>query len=89
MEKLVERFLNYVTFDTKSDPSNQQCQSSPGQITFAEALKSELTALDLTDVSLDENGYLMAKLPSNVDFAVPFIGLSHTWIPLLTHPARM
>ena len=74
MEKLVERFLNYVTFDTKSDPSNQQCPSSPGQITFAEALKSELIALDLTDVSLDENGYLMAKLPSNVDYALPAIG---------------
>ncbi|MCG9552789.1 peptidase T [Vibrio sp. Isolate31] len=74
MEKLVERFLNYVTFDTKSDPSNQQCPSSPGQITFAEALKSELIALDLKDVSLDENGYLMAKLPSNVDYAVPAIG---------------
>ncbi|MEZ8649507.1 peptidase T [Vibrio splendidus] len=74
MEKLVERFLNYVTFDTKSDPSNQQCPSSPGQITFAEALKSELIALDLADVSLDENGYLMAKLPSNVDYDVPAIG---------------
>lgn len=74
MEKLVERFLNYVTFDTKSDPSNQQCPSSPGQITFAEALKSELIALELVDVSLDENGYLMAKLPSNVDFPVPAIG---------------
>ncbi|MCG9545383.1 peptidase T [Vibrio sp. Isolate33] len=74
MEKLVERFLNYVTFDTKSDPSNKQCPSSPGQITFAEALKSELIALELVDVSLDENGYLMAKLPSNVDFPVPAIG---------------
>ena len=74
MEKLVERFLNYVTFDTKSDPSNQQCPSSPGQITFAEALKLELVALELVDVSLDENGYLMAKLPSNVDYDVPAIG---------------
>ncbi|MGR5388646.1 peptidase T [Vibrio crassostreae] len=74
MEKLVERFLNYVTFDTKSNPSNQQCPSSPGQITFAEALKLELVALDLVDVSLDENGYLMAKLPSNVDYPVPAIG---------------
>ncbi|WP_454440294.1 peptidase T [Vibrio bathopelagicus] len=74
MEKLVERFLNYVTFDTKSDPSNQQCPSSPGQITFAEALKSELIALELVDVSLDENGYLMAKLPSNVNYPVPAIG---------------
>lgn len=74
MEKLVERFLNYVTFDTKSDPSNQQCPSSPGQITFAEVLKSELVALGLADVSSDKNGYLMAKLPSNVDYPVPAIG---------------
>ncbi|MEZ9166575.1 peptidase T [Vibrio cyclitrophicus 1F289] len=74
MEKLVERFLNYVTFDTKSDPSNQQCPSSPGQNTFAEVLKSELVALGLADASLDKNGYLMAKLPSNVDYAVPAIG---------------
>ncbi|WP_102341261.1 peptidase T [Vibrio cyclitrophicus] len=74
MEKLVERFLNYVTFDTKSDPSNQQCPSSPGQITFAEALKLELVELDLVDVSLDDNGYLMAKLQSNVDYPVPAIG---------------
>ncbi|KAB0482141.1 peptidase T [Vibrio chagasii] len=74
MEKLVERFLNYVTFDTKSDPSNPQCPSSAGQITFAEVLKSELIALELVDVSLDKNGYLMAKLPSNVDYPVPAIG---------------
>ncbi|WP_299690846.1 peptidase T [uncultured Vibrio sp.] len=74
MEKLVERFLNYVTFDTKSNPANQQCPSSPGQITFAEVLQSELIALGLVDVSLDQNGYLMAKLPSNVDYAVPAIG---------------
>ncbi|CAH6810463.1 peptidase T [Vibrio chagasii] len=74
MEKLVERFLNYVTFDTKSDPSNPQCPSSAGQITFAEVLKSELIALELVDVSLDQNSYLMAKLPSNVDYPVPAIG---------------
>ncbi|TKF04616.1 peptidase T [Vibrio kanaloae] len=74
MEKLVERFLNYVTFDTKSDPSHPLCPSSPGQTTFAEALKSELNELELANISLDENGYLMAKLPSNVDYPVPAIG---------------
>ncbi|WP_394251610.1 peptidase T [Vibrio profundi] len=74
MDKLVERFLRYVTFDTQSDPSNQQCPSSSGQLTFADSLKSELSALGLTDVSLDSNGYLMAKLPSNVDHPVPPIG---------------
>ncbi|WP_261905157.1 peptidase T [Vibrio fortis] len=74
MEQLVERFLKYVTFDTQSNPSNAQCPSSSGQMTFAEALKEELIALGLSDVSLDSNGYLMAKLPSNVDFPVPAIG---------------
>lgn len=74
MEQLVERFLKYVTYDTQSNPSNAQCPSSSGQMTFAEVLKEELIALGLSDVSLDSNGYLMAKLPSNVDHQVPAIG---------------
>eukprot|EP00487_Bulimina_marginata_P007679 TRINITY_DN29193_c0_g1_i1.p1 TRINITY_DN29193_c0_g1~~TRINITY_DN29193_c0_g1_i1.p1 ORF type:complete len:115 (-),score=14.82 TRINITY_DN29193_c0_g1_i1:150-494(-) len=75
MEMLVERFLRYVSFDTQSVPSNSHCPSSSGQYVFAEALKIELEALGLSNVSLDEHGYLMAKLPSNVDHEVPAIGL--------------
>lgn len=74
MNQLVDRFLRYVTFDTQSNPSNPACPSSSGQITFAKYLKQELIELGLSDVSLDENGYLMAKLPSNVDYNVPAIG---------------
>ena len=74
MENLVERFLRYVTFDTKSDPSNPHCPSSSGQLVFADALKLELETLGLSNVSLDANGYLMAFLPSNVDYPVPAIG---------------
>ncbi len=44
------------------------------------SLKVELIALELVDVSLDENGYLMAKLPSNVDYDVPAIGFVAPWI---------
>ncbi|WP_162064251.1 peptidase T [Vibrio taketomensis] len=74
MDNLVSRFLRYVAFDTQSNPSNQQCPSSEGQMTFALYLKKELEQLGLSDVSLDEHGYLMARLPSNVETHVPPIG---------------
>lgn len=74
MNDLVQRFLQYVTFDTQSDPANDHCPSSAGQMTFAQALEQELLTLGLSDVSLDSNGYVMARLPSNVDYAVPAIG---------------
>ena len=66
MNELVQRFLRYVTFNTQSNPSNPACPSSEGQFTFAQFLKQELLELGLSEVSLDDNGYLMAKLPSNV-----------------------
>lgn len=74
MNNLVERFLRYVTFDTQSNPNELRCPSSEGQLTFAQALKLELIELGLSKVSLDDNGYLMACLPSNVDYPVPAIG---------------
>jgi len=74
MNELVQRFLRYVAFDTQSNPANPACPSSEGQITFAQLLKQELIELGLSDVSLDHNGYLMARLPSNVDYSVPAIG---------------
>lgn len=74
MENLVNRFLKYVTFDTKSNSDNVDCPSSPGQLVLAEALKKEMQLLNLHDVTLDNNGYLMATLPSNVDYDVPTIG---------------
>lgn len=78
MNNLINRFFKYVSFDTQSNPSNSQCPSSIGQYSFAQSLKGELIDLGLQDVSLDENGYLMAKLPSNVDHQVPVIGfISH------------
>ena len=74
MNELVQRFLRYVTFNTQSNPSNPACPSSEGQRTFAQFLQQELLELGLSDVLLDDNGYLMAKLPSNVDYDVPAIG---------------
>ncbi|MCH5326979.1 MAG: peptidase T, partial [Duncaniella sp.] len=48
--------------------------STPGQMTFARELEKELRSMGLTEISLDDNGYLMATLPSNVDYEVPTIG---------------
>ncbi|QXX08916.1 peptidase T [Vibrio neptunius] len=74
MNELVQRFLRYVTFNTQSNPSNPACPSSEGQLIFAQFLQQELLELGLSEVLLDDNGYLMAKLPSNVDYDVPAIG---------------
>lgn len=71
---IVERFLKYVSFDTQSDELTRLTPSTPGQMVFAEYLKSELESLGLEDVTLDENGYLFATLPANTDKELPVIG---------------
>lgn len=72
---VIERFLKYVTFDTQSDESTGVTPSTPKQMVFAQYLKTELEELGLKDISLDENGYLFATLPSNVNHEVPVVGL--------------
>lgn len=71
---VIERFLKYVTFDTQSDESTGVTPSTSKQMVFAQYLKTELEELGLKDISLDENGYLFATLPSNVDHEVPVVG---------------
>ena len=71
---LVERFLKYVSFDTQSAEGTNVTPSTPGQMVFAQYLKSELESLGLQDVTLDEHGYLFATLPANTDRVVPTIG---------------
>lgn len=78
MEKVVERFLRYVSYDTTSDPESETCPSSPGQLILAGVIAQELKGIGLKDVSLDKNGYVMATLPSNLDRKVKTIGfLAH------------
>ena len=71
---VVDRFLEYVKFDTQSDELTNLTPSTPGQMVFAQYLEEKLKELGLKDVSLDENGYLMATLPGNTDDEVPTIG---------------
>ena len=72
--KLTERFLKYVKYDTQSDELTNLTPSTPGQMVFARALEKELREMGLSDISLDDNGYLFATLPANVDKPVPTIG---------------
>lgn len=71
---IVERFLKYVSFDTQSSEEAQGCPSTDKQWRLAEYLRDELTQLGLTEVELDEHGYLYATLPANTDKPVPTIG---------------
>ena len=71
---VVDRFLEYVKFDTQSDELTNLTPSTPGQMEFAQYLEGKLKELGLKNVSLDENGYLMATLPGNTDEKVPTIG---------------
>lgn len=72
---VVDRFLQYVKFDTQSDDTTNLTPSTPGQIVFAQHLEKELTKMGLTDISLDDNGYLMATLPGNADCNdIPTVG---------------
>lgn len=71
---VTERFLDFVKFDTQSDELTNMTPSSPGQMEFAKYLKAILLGMGLDDVSLDDNGYLFATLPSNTDKDVPTIG---------------
>ncbi|SHH00822.1 peptidase T [Tepidibacter thalassicus] len=74
MKNVVERFLEYVKYDTKSDPKSDTCPSTSNQIKFANFLVEELKSIGMSDVELDENGYIMATLEANTDKEIDTIG---------------
>ncbi|MBD5222112.1 MAG: peptidase T [Bacteroidales bacterium] len=72
---LVERFLDFVKYDTQSDDNTGVTPSTPGQMVFVKHLKEMVEAMGLEEITLDDNGYLMATLPANTDKAdVPVVG---------------
>lgn len=78
MQHIIDRFISYVTVDTESDPNSDTTPSTAKQWDLANKLVDELKAIGLEDVTIDENAYIMATLPSNVDHKVPVIGfVSH------------
>ena len=78
MQHIIDRFLSYVTIDTESDPNSESTPSTSKQWDLANKLVEELKAIGMSDVTIDDNSYIMATLPSNVDHKVPTIGfISH------------
>ncbi|MDT0608226.1 peptidase T [Croceitalea rosinachiae] len=78
MEKLLPRFLEYVGIDTQSDPKSNTTPSTDKQWVLAKKLVLELHQIGMQEVSIDENAYIMATLPSNIDKKIPTIGfISH------------
>ena len=74
MQNIIDRFVKYVKIDTQSDPNNPNFPSTEKQWNLAKLLVDELKEIGMQDVTIDENCYVMATLPSNVDFEVPVIG---------------
>ena len=78
MQHIIDRFISYVTIDTQSDSSSETTPSTKKQWNLANKLVDELRSIGLSDVTIDENAYIMATLPSNVEHDVPTIGfISH------------
>lgn len=71
---VVERFLNYVKFDTMSDAESNTCPSSDKQWALAHYLEEELKSIGMDEVTLDENGYIMATLKSNIEKPTKTVG---------------
>lgn len=74
MQNIINRFVSYVTIDTESDPNSQTTPSTEKQWILANKLVEELKDIGMQDVTIDENAYVMATLPSNVEHDVPTIG---------------
>ena len=75
---LIERFLNYTKYDTQSAEDSQSVPSTSKQLVFAAYLKKELESEGLSDVEMDDKGYIYATLKANVKGDIPTIGfISH------------
>ena len=80
---LLTRLLRYTQIHTTSDASSQTVPSTPQQWDLLNLLKDEMRALGLSDITLDENGYLFATIPATVNKPVPVLGLLANYdIPL-------
>ena len=71
---VTDRFLDFVRFDTQSDDETNMTPSTPGQMEFARYLRDVVEQMGLEEITLDENGYLMATLPANVEGNIPVVG---------------
>ena len=78
MSKVVEKFIKYVKYDTRSEEDSITIPSTRGQLEFAKELIKELKSIGMKEISISETGHVMATLPSNIEKEVPTIGfISH------------
>jgi tripeptide aminopeptidase len=78
MKNIIDRFLDYVKYDTQSEDDVEAFPSTKGQRVLLSHIAGELESIGLSDVSMDEYGYVFATLPSNIDKKVPTVGfISH------------
>ena len=73
MQTVTQRFLRYVSFDTKSNEFSETCPSTPNQKVLGAAIVAEMKEMGITDARMDENGYVYGTVPG--DPALPTIGL--------------
>ena len=77
-DEIIARFTSYVKVDTQSNEESSTCPSTPGQLVLLKQLVEELKEIGMGEVTIDENGYVMATLPANTEKDVPTIGfLAH------------
>lgn len=74
-QNLSERLIRYAKVDTQSNMHNSATPTTPGQRELAELLVTELENIGMSDVTIDDNSYVMATLPANSDKEIPTIGL--------------
>ena len=74
MKDITERFLTYVAIDTQSKANQTQFPSTEKQKDLLRLLAEEMKAMGISDVSIDEYGYVYGSIPSNMDKKVPAIG---------------
>lgn len=74
MQHIIDRFISYISIDTQSDPNSNTTPSTEKQWDLAHKLVAELKEIGMQEVEIDENAYIMATLPSNMDKEVPTIG---------------
>ena len=74
-QKIYNRFVQYVSFETTSDPTSKVVPSTPSQISFAHRLAAEMKKVGFTEVEVDEYGFATGLLAANVDTPAPVIGL--------------
>ena len=74
MQHIIDRFFSYVRIDTQSDPNSNTTPSTEKQWQLADLLVDELKRIGMVDITIDDNAYVMATLPSNIDKEVPVIG---------------